>query len=168
MNVQLSSRSDEWNTPKYLIDMVCDVIGPIELDPASDATANCTVQAEKIITKEQDGLVTPWGNPKTIFLNPPGGKIGNRSKAQLFWDRLLDSTFEQAIFMGFSLEQLQTTQRSRQSILDFPFCVPSKRIRFISPNGKFNAPSHSNVIAYIGHFPIKFYDVFSKIGKVKL
>lgn len=169
MNIQHSSRTDEWYTPRDIIECVYNVLGLIHLDPASCDVANTSVQAIRYIGEEENGLTSQWGNPDSVFLNPPGGKIGNRSRAQLFWDRLMSERFGHAIYMGFSLEQMQTTQRSDRSILDFPFCVPSRRIRFVSPEGKKNSPSHSNVIVYIPrdiNHTSKFVDVFRSLGKV--
>jgi len=54
--------------------------------------------------------------------------------------------------MAFSLEALQTTQASGpgRRMIDFPFCVPKKRIRFDHPTDTAKqAPSHSNAIVYV-------------------
>lgn len=176
MNIQLSSGSDEWHTPGYIVEAVSDVLGGIDLDPASSVEANKVVGASRFLTREDNALVCLWNCAgRSVYLNPPGGKIGNKSMSGLFWYRLMEHRkhFSHAIYMGFSLEQLQTTQRYHSdSILDFSFCVPSKRIRFLSPNDKSkNAPSHSNVIVYIPGSVDKnalFADTFKKFGKVVL
>jgi hypothetical protein len=97
-----------------------------------------------------------------VFLNPPGGKRANRSLAELFWDRLIEHSesepgFAGAIFVGFSIEALATTQRSRRPILAYPLCVPRKRIAFVPGFSETGAagkksPSHSNVIVYVPGF----------------
>lgn len=165
MNIQHSSRDDTWQTPLDILDRVRKVLGYIDLDPASSAEANVNVQARRFFTKEDDALTQTW-DADTIFLNPPGGKIGNRSKTALFWDKLLDSNFTQAIFLAFSLEALQTTQSSKHSIGEYPFCVPKKRIRFMRGDSVGPAPSHSNVIVYIGFKPARFARVFSDLGVI--
>ncbi len=173
-NIQLSSRTDDWHTPKYIIDMVREVIPFIELDPASSEEANEVVQAETFYTEEQDALSLTWSkHPVTIYLNSPGGKKGNKSMTGLFWDKLMRhrdaGLVSEAIFMGFSLEHLAVTQAYEPSLCDFPFCIPRKRIRFVSPEGNFNSPTHSNVIAYIpgvDNNTSKFKKVFSQLGKI--
>jgi len=61
--------SDERGTPSYIIEAAREVMGTIDLDPASCATANEVVRAARYYTKEQDGLTRPWfGN---VWLNPP-------------------------------------------------------------------------------------------------
>lgn len=179
MNIQWSSRTDRWNTPAYLIEMVRQVLEIIELDPASCEEANETVKAKRIITQQENGLTTPWiidNQPVSIFLNPPGSKIGNKSKTGLFWHKLIElynaKQLKHAIFLAFSIEAMQMTQNyANKSILDFPFCVPQKRIHFICPDDESkNAPSHSNVIVYIPGIidnTKKFKEVFSNIGAVK-
>jgi hypothetical protein len=148
--------------------MARSVLGEIDFDPASSEVFNQLVGARSYCTATDDGLCCDWPSDVTIWLNPPGGKRANRSLAALFWDKLINTKVKHAIFMGFSLEQMQTTQRSRLSILDFPVCVPRKRIAFIKPDGTPGpAPSHSNVIVYVpGTVDVRdrFRNVFRSLG----
>lgn len=156
MNVRHLSQTDKWHTPLDIVERACRVLGTIDLDPASDPNANKRVGAQRIITEAEDGLVAPWP-PGSAFLNPQGGRRGNRSLAALFWQRLMqqraNGDLSHAIFMAFSLEQLQTTQGAAPflpSIGEFTFVVPKKRIRFDRPDGTPGpAPSHSNCIVYV-------------------
>ena len=173
-NVQHSSRSDMWYSPLSVIMLAQQVLGHIDLDPASDEHGNARVGAQYFITREQDGLVSPW-IPGTIFLNPPGGKLKNRSIAALFWWKLMthleSGQLTHGIFMGFSVEQLAVTQKYHSlSMLDFPICVPRDRIHFDGVDAAAQAPSHSNVIVYVPGTTDKtdlFVETFSKLGKVK-
>jgi hypothetical protein len=56
-------------TPSALIDAVRQVLGEIDLDPASSTEANKVVQANSIFTKRTNGLRQEWHG--RIFLNPP-------------------------------------------------------------------------------------------------
>lgn len=167
-----SSRSDEWYTPSYIIQLTTKVLGSIDLDPASCEIANQIVKASRYIDKEEDGLTTSWGNlPVSLFLNPPSGKQEGKSLLKDFWERLLlhrsTGMIEHAIFMGFSLEQLQTTQSCSTPIAAFPICIPSKRVKFVSPSGDFNNPTHGQVIAYLPGLTNKtslFYETFGELG----
>ena len=161
MQIQHSSRNDSWRTPADIIDRARRVLQTIDLDPASDVEANERVQARRILTVNDDGLVSPWlvdrdAAPLTIWLNPPGGKRSNKSLTALFWERLMcfrdSGHLQDAIFMAFSLEALQTTQASGpgRRMIDFAFCVPKRRIAFDHPNDTSKrAPSHSNAIIYV-------------------
>lgn len=77
-----------------------------------------------------------------------------------------------AIFLAFSIEQMQSSQnKGVPPMLNFPFCVPAKRIAFVDPLGEGrNAPSHSNFIIYVpGSIDVtyKFVEIFSGLGKVR-
>jgi hypothetical protein len=170
MNIQHSSRTDRWYTPLYIIEMVKEVLGEIDLDPASEEKANEVIGAREFYTR--NALNETWVANK-VFLNPPGTKIGNQSQSALFWEKLVyhfdRGHIGEAVFMAFSAELLAVSQKyGPKSLLDFTICIPKNRIRFVDPlsPGKL-APSHSNVIVYLGDNIDKFKQVFSGIGACK-
>ena len=65
--------SPEWYTPPSIIADVREVLGSIDLDPASCETANETVRATKWYGIDDDGLSQPWAG--RIYLNPPYGSV---------------------------------------------------------------------------------------------
>src|SRR2546430_17584816 len=85
-------KSNEWYTPSKYIETAREVLGSIDLDPASCELANRTVKADKYYTKEDDGLSKEWhGN---VWLNPPYGKINpipgsTKSYQRIFVEKLL-------------------------------------------------------------------------------
>ena len=152
MNIQHSSHSDQWWTPSPIMDLVRSVLNVIELDPASCVEANKFIGAGTFFTEREDGLRQDWSKYKTIFLNPPGGKVGNKSQSIMFWEKLISyrQSFDHAIYIGFSIEQLAVSQgKGFPSLGEFPFCIPRKRIRFICPEETKTQPSHANIIVYI-------------------
>ena len=170
MNIQHSSRTDLWYTPVHVLELARTVLGTIDFDPASDQFGNTRVQAKHFLTEVEDGLTHPWHVGGTVWINPPGGKAGNKSKTALFWQRLMTyrPLISDAIFMAFSAEALQTTQRLPcEPMLAFPICIPRGRIAFDSREGASSSPSHSNAIIYV---PGKldrtdvFKDVFAQLG----
>ncbi len=117
-----------------------------------------------------------FGEPSRVFLNPPGGTLelcqgswvptvqyanglwgppkgrGACSAAAVWWGKLvnewLTGNVEQAVFVGFTLEILRSTQDADLCALPvqaFPRCYPAKRLRF----GGLPSPTHANVIAYL-------------------
>jgi hypothetical protein len=174
MNIQHSSGSDEWYTPAEYVEAAREVLGTISLDPASCERANETVGATVWYGREDNSLGRDWHG--SVFLNPPGGKTGNISNTGLFWTKLMRELelghIDHAIFMGFSLECLASTQKPGQfSVGAFPICIPAKRIRFVHPMDVKTAPSHSNVIAYIHgrtDYTYRFLQVFEKFGLTRL
>lgn len=169
MNPRHSMTTAEWYTPSYIVEAARATMGGIDLDPASSAIANETVKAATFYTAEDDGLVQPWEG--RVFLNPPGGKhASGKSLANLFWARLVDhyraGLVPQAIWVGYSLEQLQTLQKaSAFSPLEYPMCVPERRIAFVGRGG---SPSHGNYITYLGLHTRRFKEALFGIGAVRL
>jgi hypothetical protein len=190
--------SAEWYTPSVFVEAAREVMGGIDLDPASHEEANRTVKAMRYFTEQDDGLKRSWYYGR-VFLNPPGGLVDE------FWKKTLAErdNFEQLIWIGYSLEQLQTLQASNEiTPLDFPICFTRKRIGFIENEAKKalriqkllekgeaqgasiaarklaksiragkeppNSPSHSNYVVYLGFLGEEFKRVFSQFGKVRL
>lgn len=170
--------SASWYTPPAYIEAARTVMGAIDLDPASHPDANAMVGAPRFFTEADDGLRQSWDG--RVFVNPPGGFVG------LFWKKLIgEPGVDQAIWIGYSLEQLQTLQRvgAARTPLDCPLCFPSRRIAFIENAAKqetrlaqlraqqkrvttASRPSHANYIAYIGPHVHQFADVFAAFGQV--
>jgi hypothetical protein len=67
---QLGGSGDgEYFTPPKYVEAVRDVLGEIDLDPASCIEAQVTVKAKHYYTKADDGLKQEWWG--RVFLNPP-------------------------------------------------------------------------------------------------
>lgn len=129
-----SMDSPEWYTPTCFADSARIVMGGIDLDPASHPEANERIKATRIYTAEDNGLMSPWAG--RVFLNPPGGLVQDfwRLAVLSFYARRID----QLIWIGYSLEQLQTLQQARAAVtpLDCPLCVTAKRIAFVENEAK--------------------------------
>lgn len=136
-----SMDSPEWFTPRPYVDAARKVLGAIDLDPASHREANRIVRARRFYDERRNGLRQPWGG--RVFLNPPGGLVVE------FWLRLIDAwqarQITAAIWIGYSLEQLQTLQGYESAgdspiampgPLMFPICVPDRRIPFVESTAK--------------------------------
>ena len=113
--------------------------GNIELDPASSALHNKRVRAEHYFGDGIDGLDQDW-TATTVYLNPPGGERGKVQK--LFYEKLVRSYYdgltESAIYLGYSLGQLQWIQDYFKWFhpADGSLCILRSRPRFI--DGKTN------------------------------
>jgi phage N-6-adenine-methyltransferase len=69
----MSSATDQWATPQWLVDACAEQWGPFDLDPAADADNH---KAPAYYTAAQDGLHRPWAG--RVWLNPPyGAGIGD-------------------------------------------------------------------------------------------
>ncbi len=193
---QHSKKSAEHYSPLEYIEAARAVMGGIDLDPATTASVNRQrVKATRFFTKVDDGLIGGWAlpdvtgqlTPSRVWLNPPGGIINHKSAAAVWWDKLAYEwhvgRVSQALFLGFSIEILQTAQARGMCIRwpgSFPFCVPEARIDFDQEqeDGTFRkggAPSHANIIVYLPPkdrpgFPEigRFAEEFGRFGAVRL
>ena len=166
-----SNLSQEWGTPEIVLDAVREVFGGgIDLDPASSAEANKYVGAARVFTKEDNGPVNRlwWGD---VFVNPPSGRPDRKSLSlpEQFWEVMKGNlkNIDQGIYLGYNLELL----RMCDGILQFPICVPDKRLKFVPLAGqKAGSPQHGNFITYVPGTVDRtdmFLNAFSKIGAVK-
>lgn len=185
-----SMDSPEWYTPSRFVDAAREVMGGIDLDPASHEEANAIIKATRFYAAEDNGLILPWSG--RVFCNPPGGKDdGGDGLVPQFWSKWANEPFDQGIWIGYSLEQLQSLQRVPITPLDYPTCYPSQRIAFVENELKRearlakvraenekrrargeqlksekNGPSHANFISYRGGNIDRFVEVFSIFGHV--
>ena len=66
---RVKSDGDSWGTPSEWIELARTVMGGIDLDPASNRTAQKTVQATRFLTEKDNGLTREWKG--RVWLNPP-------------------------------------------------------------------------------------------------
>lgn len=123
----------------------------------------------------------------SIFLNPPsgrykGGKLttGNLGLCsnwinKLFWQKLLDEIqlghVSHGIYIAYSAEQMQTTQNDcTQSVLDFPLCIPKKRLDYVDQEGtEWTQGTHASAVVYVPGLVNNselFKSEFAQFGKV--
>ena len=186
MIAQHSSKNDAWMTPVWLIEAARDVLGTIDLDPASTAEANLRVKAtylygapqnNDLVERDHHGIAQIWGSPEypqNVWCNPPGGKTGpapkDPSRTALFWDHLLEERtrghINHALFLLFNIEGLRTCRHATS----FPFCIFDKRIAFDNPDGSSNrSPTHANALIYVpGHADCSdvFAETFQSHGSI--
>lgn len=176
-----SMDTPEWYTPTMFVDAARVAMGDIDLDPASHPEANERLQIPRIFTESDNGLEQDWFG--RVFINPPGGLVPE------FWRKLLKEyqacRVDQAVWIGYSLEQLQTLQNvaATHTPMDFPTCFTKKRIAFVENTAKqaarfeklraqgkkpsiISSPSHSNYITYLGARRDEFRAAFSQFGQV--
>ena len=155
-HVAYNSGDFEWYTPNEYITAAREVMGSIDLDPASSESANKIIQASKFFTAEDDGLSQDWyGN---IWLNPPYSSclIG------LFVDKLLASNFAQAIVLvNNSTDTSWFLKLARASAA---IVFSTWRVKFLSPVGGSGYPLKGQAFLYLGHRPDAFIHSFSKFG----
>ena len=168
VNVKHSAKSAEWYTPKAIVESARLILGHIDLDPASCKAANQVVKATQYYDKMHDGLNQLWSG--TVFCNPPGGKLNNKSIPKLFWQKLMSSPeVKEAIFLAFSMELLQTSQIDPLMVpaTAYAVCIPKRRLKFTDATGNVQTSNtHASAIIYTGHKLHQFAAEFSQHGSI--
>lgn len=156
-HVSNNSGNNEWYTPDCYIESAKEVMGSIDLDPASSDVANQRVQAESIYTAETDGLKQKWyGN---IWMNPPYAQ----PLIQHFCEKLTTEQYEQAIVLVNNATE--TKWGNLLLSISSAICFPKGRIRFISPDGSTgDSPLQGQMFAYIGDKTDAFINEFKQYG----
>jgi len=154
----LHTGDPEAYTPAQYIEAAREVMGSIDLDPASNEKAQEVVKAKVYYTKEDDGLDKPWdGN---IFLNPPY----SHPEVKYFVDKLLAELKpgQQAILLTNNNTDTNFFHDAvRQAAV---VCFTKGRINFLKPDGSVSSPTNGQVFYYFGDNKDDFIRVFSQFG----
>lgn len=155
-HVTINSHDDEWYTPEQYIEAAREVMGSIDLDPASNDFANETVKASVYYDEARNGLEQEWwGN---IWLNPPYSS----ALIQQFAEKLADSLFKQAIVL---VNNATETAWFRTLIENADAVVfPTGRIKYRKRDGEKGTPLQGQAFIYFGDAPGRFLKVFSEFG----
>lgn len=163
-NILHSSESSEWYTPAKYVDAAREVMGAIDLDPASCAYANKTVKASSIYTIKEDGLAQTWRG--RVFLNPPYGKTGSDSNQGLWSDALIAAYEAGRIQEAILLVNATPGNKWFAPLWNFPVCFPDHRIHFYNESGNSGQATHSNCFVYMGNRPREFARVYRRFGVI--
>jgi len=156
------SGENEWYTPVEYVEKARQVLGQIDLDPASNDIAQEWVRAESYFTAKEDGLAQEWHG--RIWLNPPY----SRATMEPFIEKLLieygAGRVAEAVLLTHNYTD--TAWFHKAAGVSGAICLLRGRIHFIAPSGEHASPTQGQVFFYLGAHPQKFRDVFSEIGLV--
>lgn len=156
LNGLFTSDSEEWYTPKEILDAVYATFeNGIDVDPCSPV-GNPRVDAKVRFTKIDDGLKQSWKG--TVFMNPPyGNVIGD-------WvSKALDEYLHGEATGIIILVPARTDTAWFQSLVQYPWCAVKGRLKF--SDNKNSAPFPS-AIFYIGENLKSFFEEFEQFGPI--
>lgn len=161
MNVLTRQNTVEWYTPPDIIERARTLLGGIDLDPASNATAQQWIKASKYYTAETPAGMSWAGR---VWLNPPF------DDADTWVDRLdseyVDGDVTAAVLLVNSAPGYiwwEDLWRRR------PVCMLRERVCFWTDEGaQYEPAKKGTTIAYYGNDVITFKQTFSAIGRVIL
>jgi hypothetical protein len=155
-----TTKSNEWYTPSKYIEAARQVMGSIDLVPASCELANRTVKAARYYTKEDNGLALPWyGN---VWLNPPYTQVGGKSSIKPWIRKAIESEANQIIL----LVPNDASARWFEWLWSYIICLPPYRINFDIPGKKSKHPTFGTCFTYLGPHESRFIDIFSQFGTI--
>lgn len=159
-----ASTNNEWYTPRPFLDAAHEVMGGVDLDPASNPLANEAVRAARFYTIDDDGYSLPWQG--RVWLNPPYGTDEGESNQARWSRRLIEKYRAGDVSEAILLVNAVPGNQWFAPLKDFPICFPDSRIRFYNADTEAGQPTHSNALIYLGSNVARFVQVFSRFGAV--
>jgi len=153
---------NEWYTPRVYIEAARDVMGAINLDPASSQIANQIVGAEQFYTLQDDGLVRNWfGN---VWLNPPYAQPYIAHFTKKAADEFAAGNIDQAIVLTHNYTDTAWFHTAAGQCT--AICFTRGRIGFLDPAGNKAAPTQGQAFFYYGPNVDRFASVFRPFGLI--
>jgi phage N-6-adenine-methyltransferase len=149
-------------TPAFYIEKAREVMGGIDLDPASSEYAQRTVRAAQYYTVADNGLDLSWHG--RVWLNPPY----HRELAPLFITKLIGElsanagTVEQAIMLTNNSTDTEWFRAAADHCE--VICFTAGRIHFEVPDRDPVLPTQGQAFFYYGQNAARFAEVFSVVG----
>lgn len=159
-HVTNNSGCNEWYTPERYIDLAREVLGEIDLDPASCEFANETVKAKIFYSEENDGLCKMWNG--RVWMNPPYSSELVPKFTEKFVDEYNDGNITEGIVLVNNATE--TAWFTNMVNAASAVCFPRGRIRYQSQTRESLAPLQGQAFLYFGENKEKFLEVFSEIG----
>lgn len=157
-HVSNNTGNQENYTPPVVIEAVKDVMETIDLDPASNDTANEIVGASSYYTVEDNSLEKPWGG--RVFLNPPY----QQPEIRLFTEKLISElpNIEEAIVLVNN--NTDTRWFHALALQAAAICFTAGRIRFYTTEKEETQPTNGQAFFYFGDRVERFSQRFSQSG----
>lgn len=161
-----SHKSEEYYTPREYIEAAREVMGAIDLDPASCETAQGWIQAARFYTKEDNGLQRKWGG--RCWLNPPYSKTNGKSNQGTWSQKLIGEYQSGRVVEAILLVKAALGYKWFEDFwCDFPVCFARERLSFIRADGSSDGQSkQGTAFFYFGENANRFQKVFSRFGRV--
>ncbi len=188
--INQNSGNFEYYTPGQFTDAAREVMGGIDLDPASSYIANQRIKAKKIFTKEDSGLMNIWNG--RVWMNHPFSKgekkchkNRGRCKKQTCkdrgyhididlpgntqWIKRIIAEYEKGhVTEAIMICYASTSETWFKPLLSYIQCFIAGRVDYYDPEGnQIKGCPKGSVITYLGKNTEKFKKEFLQFGDVK-
>jgi ParB family chromosome partitioning protein len=153
---------NEWYTPAEFIEMARRTMGAIDLDPASSATAQKVVQAERFFSQADNGLEQEWAG--RVWLNPPYAQPAIAQFADKMVREWASGRLAAAVMLTHNYTDTAWFQQLAHAAT--AICFTRGRVRFISPDGELASPTQGQAFFYFGADLDLFQSEFIEAGFV--
>lgn len=153
--------NDEWCTPADVIALARELMGDIDLDPASNDLAQRVVQASSYHTRISDGLIHNWRG--RVWLNPPY----SYPQVERFTQKLIQEYERGNVTQATVLVNNRADADWCQQLMfaATATCFSAKRIGFEHPRlGKPDQNRQGQIFFYFGEQPLRFARLFGHFG----
>ena len=154
---------NEWFTPTQYIEAAREVMGGIDLDPATHAIAQAAVQATQYYTRQDDGLQLAWHG--RIWLNPPYAQPFIAQFVTKLCREWASEAIEQAILLTHNYTDTSWFHQAEANAARL--CFTKGRIRFIDIDGGVCAPTQGQCFFYFGSNGDRFKECFAPFGFIR-
>ena len=157
----------EWYTPIGLVEKSRQALGGgIELNPFTHPVANEIVQADHIITEQDNALIADWPKVETMFANPPYalGLIGKCCRR--ITQEYHAGTYQRAVIMVNNATETEWFHELLS--ISTMMCLPAKRINFLNHHRELTIQRNSRgqVIFGVGIEETQFDVAFREVGAI--
>jgi ParB family transcriptional regulator, chromosome partitioning protein len=155
-----SENSDGWYTPSYIVEAARQVLGAIDLDPASCEAAQSVVQAATWYSKADDGLLQPWAG--RVWCNPP-------YSAPTKWaDKLIGHYHAGDVSAALMLTNSYTETGWWQRLAtNGTMLLFAGRLQFWHPEKTSDRNRTGQTLCYLGPHTDQFRAVFGRYGVIR-
>jgi phage N-6-adenine-methyltransferase len=157
----MGTGENEWYTPIEYIEAAREVMGEIDLDPATSEQAQSGIQATQYYT--EGGLYRPWIG--RVWLNPPYSQPAISDFVARLVSHVKDGLVEEAILLTHNYTDTKWFHLAESAAEKI--CFTRGRIAFLSPAGVPAAPTQGQAFFYYGSDGMKFKKVFVQFGFVR-
>lgn len=152
---------DDWNTPEWVLLPIRNFAGgKIGLDPCSNHTS--IVNAEHILTKEDNSLNHSWADKGLVYINPPY----SRKLFISFAKKIIDEAQNGVEIIALVPTNCETAAWQEYLWKANAICFLNRRVRFLKNGMEKGSPAGGSALVYFGVNTKNFELCFKPLGKV--